>query len=723
MTQVAYAVVWWAVLLLIGLIAFPLTSRLCGGLQDRGYSISKVLGLLLLAYFSWILASARLVSFGYVSISVSLLLLLALSLFLGRKHLNLGNLPLRSMLISEALFAVAFGIFLFILSHKPDLYITYSEDFMDFGFLRSILRSDYFPPPDPWLAGESIPYYYGGHVVSAVLTLMSRVPPAIAYNLGVAMFFALAIGASYGLGYNLTKRKLYGLVAVVFVCLAGFISGAFQLSAFFLDEPVAGYTPVHAPHIGEWFLSFDFVTANRIIPNAVTHYPYYAYLVGDLHANVMDIPFQLMFITLLLASVRRRDDADRISRPDWVLWVFVLGLSLGFFAFVNTWSYAVYLGLAALALLLLKLNVGRKGMLGVIGLSILLFLPYHISRGPSGIRGIGLVDERTVLLDFFEIFAVFLVVTFSLLWVSGKRKLPKGKTLVVVAVIAIGTALIAFLVLFQLLLVLVPMILVPLYYIHTSRPKEETGLVLLLTLTAALAVLFCEVLFVDDALGPPYERYNTILKAYMPIWVVWAIPSAYAVFLVMSRLRRSVKAAWTGVLVVLVLAALIHPLASTTSWASGRHSQAEDGGLTLDGMAYLESTDEGLYGAIRWLNDNVDGSVVILEAPGTALEYSSPASAFTGLPTLLGWAGWEVMWRGSWDIVTERTEAADAIYEAPGGGEAIGLLTKYNVRYIYLGTLEKERYGPDVAARFDGQPGRYEPVYGNEDVRIYRVVP
>ena len=99
MIQVAYAIVWRLVLVVIGLIAFPLVSRVCNRLPDKGYSISKILGLLLITYFSWLLASDNLVKFGYFNISISLLLLLALSFFLGRKHLDLKELPLKSMLI------------------------------------------------------------------------------------------------------------------------------------------------------------------------------------------------------------------------------------------------------------------------------------------------------------------------------------------------------------------------------------------------------------------------------------------------------------------------------------------------------------------------------------------------------------------------------------------------------------------------------------------------
>lgn len=721
----AYVVIWWLILLIIGLIAFPLVSRFCGGLQDRGYSISKILGLLLLTYFSWLLASAHILKFGYANIIVSLLLLLALSFLIGRKHLKLKSIPWRSILITEALFAVAFGLFLFYLSHRPDLHVTYSEDFMDFGFMRSIMRSDYLPPADPWLAGESIPYYYGGHTVGAVLATLSRVPTSIAYNLAVAMSFAMAVCAAYGLGYNATRKRFYGFVAVVFVCVAGFVSGAFQLAAYFLDSPVMGYYPSQALTISDWFRSFDFVWANWIIPGAVTHYPFYAYLVGDLHANIMDIPFQLMFMMLVLSLLAR--NAPLVGgKSDSLLKVCVLGLSLGFFAFVNTWSYPIYLAFLLLAFLLLDIRLSWKGIIVVVVLSLLLFLPYHLSRGSGGFKDLGFVGDKTNLLEFFEIFALPLFVMFAFFLVLLTRKWFKDKASLMTAaattVLTAGvSALFAVLLDVQIIWVLAPLLVVPFYYIFKSRRKEETHFMLLLVFTGALAVLFCEICFINDPLGGEFERYNTILKMYMPIWVIWALPAAYAVYFVTNRLKGGLKAGWAVLLLVFVLAALVHPIASSTGWTGGKYSLVEGGRLTLDGMAYLEDTNRGDYEAIQWLNENVEGSHVILEAPGVAMEYGSQASALTGLPTVLGWAGWEVMWRDDWNLISERTKAIDAIYSAPDGEEAASLLENYKVEYIYVGTLEKKRYGADTLLKFASAAERYTLVYWNDDVSIYEV--
>ena len=186
----------------------------------------------------WLLASGHLLKFGYGSIAVSLALLLALCLFLGRRNLDVRKWPLRAMLVSETIFAAAFALFLVFLWYKPDVFFAYSEDFMNYAFFQSVLRADYFPPGDPWLAGYTLPYYYGGHLLVAIVTKVSTVPPSTAYNLAVAMFFGLAVAASYGLGYNATRRKLYGFVAAVFVCVLGFISGAFQLASHFTGQDV-----------------------------------------------------------------------------------------------------------------------------------------------------------------------------------------------------------------------------------------------------------------------------------------------------------------------------------------------------------------------------------------------------------------------------------------------------------------------------------------------------
>ncbi|MCK5654086.1 MAG: hypothetical protein KAH98_03020, partial [Dehalococcoidia bacterium] len=142
---------------------------------------------------------------------------------------------------------------------------------------------------------------------------------------------------------------------------------------------------------------------------------------------------------------------------------------------------------------------------------------------------------------------------------------------------------------------------------------------------------------------------------------------------------------------------------------------------TLDGMAYLESIEKGDYEALQWINEKIAGSHVILEAPGAVFQYTSRVSTFTGLPTVIGWTSWEVMWRGTWGEMEERVRDVDMIYNTLDNDEALALLAKYDVEYIYIGNLERESYESEGLQKFAGHPEEYELIYENEGVTIYRV--
>ena len=48
---------WYICITLIGLVTFPLAYKLLPALADRGYALSRTLGLLVWGYFFWLLAS------------------------------------------------------------------------------------------------------------------------------------------------------------------------------------------------------------------------------------------------------------------------------------------------------------------------------------------------------------------------------------------------------------------------------------------------------------------------------------------------------------------------------------------------------------------------------------------------------------------------------------------------------------------------------------------
>ena len=76
-------------------------------------------------------------------------------------------------------------------------------------------------------------------------------------------------------------------------------------------------------------------------------------------------------------------------------------------------------------------------------------------------------------------------------------------------------------------------------------------------------------------------------------------------------------------------------------------------------------------------------------------------SASTGLPTILGWKGHELQWRGSAKPIEGRETDVTRIYQSHDEEEVRLILEKYQVRYVYLGHRELSSYGIGKLASFD----------------------
>ena len=113
----------------------------------------------------------------------------------------------RTLLIEEALFGVAFLFFLFVRFGNPDLWhpVMGGEKPMDFAYLNAVIKSQYFPPYDPWFAGGQITYYYFGFVLIAALVKLLGIMPSIAYNFAIPTLFALTALGAFCVAFNLVQ--------------------------------------------------------------------------------------------------------------------------------------------------------------------------------------------------------------------------------------------------------------------------------------------------------------------------------------------------------------------------------------------------------------------------------------------------------------------------------------------------------------------------------------
>ncbi len=99
---------------------------------------------------------------------------------------------------------------------------------------------------------------------------------------------------------------------------------------------------------------------------------------------------------------------------------------------------------------------------------------------------------------------------------------------------------------------------------------------------------------------------------------------------------------------------------------------------------------------------------------------SNRLSAWTGVPTPLGWPGHEIQWRGDDTEVRARLSDLERVYTSDDGEEILHLLHKYDATYLYIGPCERQRFalGEEDVAHYDAL---LETVYAAEGLGLYRV--
>ena len=357
---------WLLLIELLGLMAFPFVFVALRGLADRGYGVSKTLGILLLAWLSWLAPSLKLLPYQRWWIALALGLLIgAAAAVTWRRRAALREFwrSKRSLLLTqEAVFLTLFLLLLLIRIGNPDLWhpARGGEKPMDFAYLNAVIRSTTFPPIDPWQSGGFMNYYYFGFVIVGTLVKLTGILPWVAYNLIVPTLFALTGVGAFSVAFNLADGDratefpgeegpheglrigplLAGLGGVFFVTIVG----NFGTVKLLLDQLVArstvqvqstlgldklarvldgllnwlsGKQPLNFPN--DWW----FWNPSRIIPDTINEVPFFTFTYADLHAHMIALPLTLLALAIAAALVRmaesRWDIAHRTSHTSTLL--------------------------------------------------------------------------------------------------------------------------------------------------------------------------------------------------------------------------------------------------------------------------------------------------------------------------------------------------------------------------------------------------------------------
>ena len=522
----------------------------------------------------------------------------------------------------------------------------------------------------------------------------------------------------------------------------------------------------------------DYNLAHTGSQEVIDEFPQFSFILGDMHPHVLAIPFALLMIALALALFRRPQSHDNQDSGIWTTiqrafgldgWGLPLaGLLVGAMGFLNTWDFPIYVFLLTLAYAL------RRGFqrapwdarlwkeIGVLLLSllligILLYLPFYLSFSSQAGGPLPNIANPTRFVQYVLMFGVFITALTFLLIAAWRRHPVSGRTFLK-WLLAVWLLPALFLALSILLVLLVPSLrdrvtsllgappiqllptilriritnpftwlivgaliagigsLLQSIWTHSAEdeaPPMSTSLAFTLALfgTGLLLTYAVEFVYIKDTFG---TRMNTVFKFYYQAWLLMGVGSAYALYYLQTRSGRILKTVGIGLVILLTLIGLLYPAFAIPSKANNFQ-----GDPTLDGAAFIQRYQPDLYAVIQWIEQNTPPDAVILEAPGRSYTDDDFISAFTGRPTLLGWGGHELQWRGNYDEPGRREPLIETIYNGRDLDRIPAIVDAFGIQYMIVGPKERERYHITPAIE-KAYLRLWEPVFTSGPYTIYR---
>ena len=514
----------------------------------------------------------------------------------------------------------------------------------------------------------------------------------------------------------------------------------------------------------------DTLVEGASIDYTITEFPLFSFILGDLHPHVLSLPFLILFLSLMANMFFSSYE----SRGRWLtqnpLGFGVTALILGSISFINFWDAPTYLLLFVLfafakalsevpkepseTLLLPKINAIRTAINSTISqcfpiliLSVLLFLPFYLDlHGQVG--GISpYYGPGTRVFHFLIVMGVPVLLSSSFLI----HKLPiraifswENRTITISIILVSITPLVLWLFLkiflsnenalfvqphtnsVKPLIIALPCVVIMFLAITSSlklykMPSDQVTSYLLIILGVGFLLLMgSELYYLLDSFG---NRMNTVFKTYYQAWILLMLVGSYGIYYLQSNKPKKLvpflaNKLWISLIILIFAISLYYPIGAISERKMDAHSPMISGPLNLDGLRFIEKSDPGEYEAINWLLDQrIEGP--LLEAIGEDYSDYGRISSSTGIPTVLGWKGHELQWRGSSGTILEREADVAEIYQTIDSLRFKYLLNKYDIKYIYVGIREKNRYR-EINLKYQAY---LQDVFNSNSVTIYKVLP
>ena len=689
---------WYLLALVMGVAAMPLTGRLFRRFQDRGWMFSKVTAIAVSGFLTWFLVAVKIIKFTTGTCIVVTLVCAAASLILYCREQKAGFecipfVHLDLVYAEELLFFAAFLLWTYFAGFHPAAYGT--EKFMDYGFMEAMMRSKTLPATDLWYSQGKINYYYGGQYFAVFLTKLSGAKVELTYNLMRTFVAGLAFAMPFSLVHQMVTDRLGKTGSrwkKALPSVTGILAGISVSIAGNMHYVVYGQIiPFIRKLKGEEVSSYWFPDATRYIgfnpdveDKTIHEFPCYSFVLGDLHAHVVDIMFVLLLLGLLYAWMKkvRTAELSRESMSRRLFWkkqllmpqLLAAGALLGMFHWTNYWDFVIYFVVTCGAALFMNI-IGQKGrskwVLGVTAaqaaevliLATVIILPFTLQFDTSNmVQGIALAKHHSLPHQLLVLWGLpgVLTILFVVSLLIEKLRGAEQKSL---------------------------------YHLLTSIRLPDLFAVLM-GLCAIGLVLIPELVYVRDIYENRNARANTMFKLTYQAYIMFGMTMIYVIFrlLVICRNRLLKVLAVIGLFFFVWTCGYFGN--SVHSWFGEVWKPSQYKGLNA--TAFLETDFPEDVNGIRWLKENISDAPVVLEANGDSYSEYERVSAMTGLPTIMGWYVHEWLWRGDLADLNAKIEEIKEIYTSTDETRVKELLENYNVSYIFVGSCERNKYGADL---------------------------
>ncbi|MCC6298982.1 MAG: hypothetical protein IT314_06765 [Anaerolineales bacterium] len=828
---------WYLLSTFLGWLTFPLAYRLFPALKDRGYTLSRAFGLLVWGYVFWLFTSLGIAQndMGGLLLGVAVLAgLSAWAFFLDHRPQTMDDGDMvngqssivtwvkenkRLIITTEILFFTTFAFMALIRAGNPEILGT--EKPMELMMINGIMNSPTFPPRDLWLSGYSISYYYFGYVMTSMLATFTGTPATAAFNLMIALIFALSAVGAYGILYNLLENGqrskvesqssekslssfLFPLLAPLFLLLVSNVEGFLEVlhrRGLFWTEGKNFWTWLDLPELRDaptqplqwipdrfwwWWRASrvvqDYDLTGNWTGDVIDEFPAFSYVLGDLHPHVLAMPFVLLTVAIglniFLGGWRGKINLYVTQIHISKIGFFLCALMLGALAFLNTWDVliggALILFSYALAQVRDRIAKGESGWtwerlealfaLGVpmIIVAYLLYLPFFMGfdSQAGGIlpsfmyptrgaqlwvmwgtlfvpllaflfyrRSMGAANWRAGIITSLGIVLALLALMFAFGFAALQFKPDFVQPLIQSQAGSVSGFISASMTrrlsyigsLFTLLALMIPTLAhlfakqtEPLDAMDTSEaetpvPQKDTtrSFALLLIFLGTLLIIGPEFVYLRDNFN---YRINTLFKFYYQAWIMLSLAAAYAVAVLLKNSRGVAKGIFITLVALVLIVGLTYPALAFANKTN--NFQPPFFGYTLDDFERVKFENPDEAAAIEWLRLAPDG--IVAEAVGGAYSSYARIANYTGLPTVLGWDNHEAQWRDG-ALQGTRVQDIETLYTTPDAFVAQEIVARYNIRYIYIGGLERSTYAVDEA-KFNSL---YKLVFQQGNVTIY----